>query len=104
MSWKYTLERLKKNPNIAHVHNSTLVECVCGKQVVLHRAYEETNLIKHLQRGCNLKNKQPKITNFFKYASSSNFDETDKSDEVSIVSKKRKPCQGLSGGRYQQYI
>ena len=52
----YTVERLKKNPNVAHIHNSTLVECICGKRVVLHRAYEETNLTKHLQNGCNLKN------------------------------------------------
>ena len=56
MGWKYTVERLKKNPNVAHIHNSILVECICGKRVVLHRAYEETNLTKHLQNGCNLKN------------------------------------------------
>ena len=52
MGWKYTLERLEKNPNVAHIHNSTLVECICGKKVALHRAYEETNLTKHLQSGC----------------------------------------------------
>jgi len=110
MGWKYTVERLEKNPNVAHIHSSTLVECICGKRVALHRAYEETNLTKHLQKGCNLKNndKQPGITNFFKYAnisnSSSKPDECDESNNAPIVPMKRNPCQGLSGGRYQQYI
>ena len=98
MDWKYTLERLKKNLNVAHVHNSTMVECICGKRIALNRDYEKTNLTKHLQNGCNLKNKQPGITNFFKYTS-----ELDRSDEVDKpieLPAKRKPCQGLSGGKY----
>jgi len=105
MGWKYTLERLKKNPNVAHVHSSTIVECICEKQIVLNREYEETNLTRHVKNGCNLKNKQPGITNFFKYTSdldsSSRPDEFDKPIEMPV---KRKPCQGLSGGKYQQYI
>jgi hypothetical protein len=108
MGWKYTVERLEKNPNVAHIYSSTLVECICGKRVALNRAYEETNLTRHLQTGCNLKNKQPGITNFFKYAnisnSSSKPDKCDESNNVTVVPMKRKPCQGLSGGRYQQYI
>ena len=79
-----------------------MVECICGKRIALNRDYEETNLTKHLQNGCNLKNKQPGITNFFKYTS-----ELDRSDEVDKpieLPAKRKPCQGLSGGKYQQYI
>ncbi len=110
MGWKYTLDRLEKNSNVAHIYNSTLVECICEKQIALHKAYEETNLTKHLQNGCNLKNKQPEITKFFKYANKSNnsskpneFDEPDISNKISVVSK-RKPCQGLSDKKYQQYI
>jgi len=101
MGWKYTLERLKKNPNVAHIYNSTLVECICGKRIALHRAYEETNLTKHLQSGCNLKNKQPGITNFFKYNTSKPDESADESEKLPV---KRKPCQGLSDGKYQQYI
>ena len=26
---KYTVERLEENPNVAHIHSSTLVECIC---------------------------------------------------------------------------
>ena len=106
MGWKYTLDRLEKNPNVAHIYNSTLVECVCGKRIALHRAYEETNLTKHLQNGCNLKNKQPGITKFFKYANKSDdflksnkFNESDTSDKIFVISK-RKPYQGLSNGKY----
>ena len=40
--------KYKKNLNITHIYNNTLVECICGKQIALHKAYEETNLIKHL--------------------------------------------------------
>ena len=97
MGWKYTLDHLKKNPNIAHIYNNTLVECIYGKRIALHRAYEEINLTKHLQNSCNLKNKQPGITKFFKYANKSNdsskpneFDKPDTSDKISVISK-RKP-------------
>ncbi|CAI2188455.1 19582_t:CDS:1, partial [Funneliformis geosporum] len=30
--------------------------------------------------------------------------ELNKSDKISAIFVKRKPCQGLSGGKYQQYI
>ncbi|CAI2196627.1 95_t:CDS:1, partial [Funneliformis geosporum] len=63
----------------------TLIECTYRKRIALYRAYEETNLIKHLQAGCNLKNKQPRITSFFKYSNilddSSKPNEWDESDE-----------------------
>lgn len=82
-----------------------MVECICGKRIALHREYEETNLTKHLKNGCNLKNKQPGITNFFKYTSElDSFSRPDEFDEPIEVPVKRKPCQGLSGGKYQQYI
>ncbi len=67
MSWKYTLDHLKKNLNVAHVHNSTMVECIYEKRIDLHRDYKETNLTKYLQNSCNLKNKQSEITSFFNY-------------------------------------
>ena len=85
------LERLKKNPNIAHVHSSTIVECICGKQIVLNREYEEINLTRHVKNGCNLKNKQPGITNFFKYTSNlDSFSKPNKFDESIKMSVKRK--------------
>ncbi|CAI2193605.1 6532_t:CDS:1, partial [Funneliformis geosporum] len=92
----------KKNPNIAHVHSSTIVECICEKRIVLYKDYEETNLTKHLQNGCNLKNKQPGITSFFNYTSKlDTFNEFDEPIELPVI---RKPCQDLSGRKYQQYI
>ena len=93
MGWKYTLEHLKKNPNVAHVHSSTIVECIYGKQIVLNREYEEINLTRYMRNGCNLKNKQPGITNFFKYTSDlDSFSRSNEFDELIEMLVKKKPC------------
>ncbi|CAI2185875.1 6914_t:CDS:2 [Funneliformis geosporum] len=63
---------------------SILVESVCGKQVALHRAYEETNLTTHLQGGCNLKYKQPGITSFFSMLVNQTVLKTDESEMMPV--------------------
>ncbi len=41
MGQKYMLEHLKKNPNVLHIYNSIMIECICEKIIALCREFEK---------------------------------------------------------------
>src|SRR6266542_3268293 len=82
------LEYLKKNSNIVYIYNNIIVKYICEKKIILNKKYKKINLTRYVKNSCNLKNKQPKIINFFKYTSNLNSfsrsDEFDKPIEILI--------------------
>ncbi|CAB4434731.1 unnamed protein product [Rhizophagus irregularis] len=63
--WKYSKQRLQKNPFVAKVACAKKVICVCGAAIKLNRKYDEDYINRHANGlGCNRK-KQQSILCFF---------------------------------------
>jgi hypothetical protein len=65
VGWKYSKQRLKKNPFVAKVVRAKKVICICGAAIKLNRKYDEDYINRHANGpGCNRK-KQKSILCFF---------------------------------------